>query len=433
MAHRNNDTLIWQWNCRGYLRKQPVIRQHLRTLTRQPDVIMIQETHIDSVTLPGYQPFIPSHAARRLCTFVRKRITATEHNLNVRNIEHLFVELIPTRKRKESIFLLNVYSHPSAKVRSRFLTLFKKALNVAGTNPLVIGGDFNLPHPAWGYGYSTTAAQNLWQDSQDLGLTFITDPTFPTRLGNSTSRDTTPDLTFTKNVINAQWSNTQHDLGSDHSIIAILIPRIAAVTAKPLEFSWVDWDAFRKHRSADQHAERITDIDAWSRNLQSDTKAATHTVTTDAPVERMDSRLAHLLAAKTSILSRWKGQRLNRRLRAKIALLNKEIEAHCLTLSRQQWTELCNHADGKIHCPSSWKLLKHLLDSQATRSSQQDRLTKLLYTETKKQGRARVLDHLTNKYLPMGPVQPHGSYTGAPNPHWTKTLVSLRSKPPCTN
>ncbi|KAH7933226.1 hypothetical protein HPB49_010499 [Dermacentor silvarum] len=126
----------------------------------------------------------------------------------------------------------------------------------------------------YGYGYSTTAAQNLWQDSQDLGLTFITDPTFSTCLGNSTSRDTTPDLTFTKNVTNAQWSNTQHDLGSDHLIIAILIPRIAAVTAKPREFTCVDWDAFHKHRSADPHAECIGDIDAWTRNLQSDTKIA---------------------------------------------------------------------------------------------------------------------------------------------------------------
>ncbi|KAH7977859.1 hypothetical protein HPB49_003772 [Dermacentor silvarum] len=218
------------------------MRQHLRTLTRQPDVIMIEETHIDSVTLPGYQPFIPSDASRRLCTFVRNRITAIEHSL-----------------------------HPSsAKVRSRFLTLFKKALNVAGTNPLVIGGDFNLPHTVWGYGYFTTAAQNLWQDSQGLGHTFITDPMFPTRPGTSTSHNTTPDLTFTKNVTNAQWSNTQHDRGSDHFIIVIFISLIAAVTAKPREFTWVVWDAFRKHRSADPHAERIADIDAWTRNLQSD-------------------------------------------------------------------------------------------------------------------------------------------------------------------
>ncbi|XP_049270134.1 uncharacterized protein LOC119385971 [Rhipicephalus sanguineus] len=80
----------------------------------------------------------------------------------------------------------------------RFLSLFKKALNLAGRNPLVIGGDFNAPHTGWGYKHSSIKGRNLWQDSHDLDLTLITDPSFPTRLGTSTARDTTPDLTFTK-------------------------------------------------------------------------------------------------------------------------------------------------------------------------------------------------------------------------------------------
>ncbi|KAH7978842.1 hypothetical protein HPB49_006962 [Dermacentor silvarum] len=218
------------------------------------------ENHPQTFPMPAprYQPFIPSHASCRLCTFARKRITAIERSLHVRNIEHLLVELMPTRK-----------------LRSRFLILFKKALNVAGTNPLVIGRDFNLTD------------------------TVITDHTFASRLGNSTSRETTPDLRFTKNVTNTQCSNTQHYLGRDHFITAILIPRISAVTAKPPEFTWVDWDAFHKHRSADQHAERIAVIDARTRNFQSGTKAAPHTITTEAPSSAwtadwpISSRLKH--------------------------------------------------------------------------------------------------------------------------------------------
>ncbi|KAH7950112.1 hypothetical protein HPB49_019738 [Dermacentor silvarum] len=113
----------------------------------------------------------------------------------------LLGELIPTRNVRKVCFSL---TYPSANVRSRFLTLSKKAINVSGTNPLIIGRDLNLPHMVWGYGYSTTATKNLWQGSQDLGLIFITDPTFPTRLGYSTSRNTTPDQTFTKNVTKVQ-------------------------------------------------------------------------------------------------------------------------------------------------------------------------------------------------------------------------------------
>ncbi|KAG0432491.1 hypothetical protein HPB47_020799 [Ixodes persulcatus] len=317
MPNTNTDTVIWQWNCRGYRHKQPVLRQHLRTSSRPPDVLILQETHDTPITLPRYQPFIAANASHGVSTLVRNRTTAIEHDLHDRHTEHLFIELIPHKKRTDGIFILNIYNTPSLR-HSRFLTLFKKALNAAGGSPLVIGGDFNLPHTGWGYKHCSAAGRNLWQDSHDLGFTLITDPTFPTRLGTSTARDTTPDLTFTKNVVNAQWRNTQYDLGSDHSIIEITLPHLTALSTRTREFAFVDWDAFRKHRTEKAADTSITDIESWSRDLQSDTQLATRTIKTDAPTERMDSRLAHLIEAKTSILSRWKGQRLNKRLRKKI-------------------------------------------------------------------------------------------------------------------
>ncbi|EEC15691.1 hypothetical protein IscW_ISCW013479 [Ixodes scapularis] len=51
----------------------------------------------------------------------------------------------------------------------------------------------------------------------------------------------------------------------------------------------------------------------------------------------MDSRLAHFIEAKQSILVRWRKQRLNRRLRKKVAQLNKAIQEHCKALAAQQW------------------------------------------------------------------------------------------------
>ncbi|KAH8023346.1 hypothetical protein HPB51_012160 [Rhipicephalus microplus] len=62
----------------------------------------------------------------------------------------------------------------------------------------------------------------------------------------------------------------------------------------------------------------------------------------------MDSHLAHLLEAKLSLLIRWKGQRLNLRLRKKISDFNKTIEEHCRTLAKQQWDEVYNSVDGQM-------------------------------------------------------------------------------------
>lgn len=46
----------------------------------------------------------------------------------------------------------------------------------------------------------------------------------------------------------------------------------------------------------------------------------------DLPIQKMDSRLEHLIEAKQSLLNRRKGQRLNRRLRKKIAEINRAIQ-----------------------------------------------------------------------------------------------------------
>lgn len=65
------------------------------------------------------------------------------------------------------------------------------------------------------------------QDATDVGLHLITDPTFPTRIGTSVTRDTSPDLTFTKTSANsrdAMWWNTGNDLGSDRYIAEVAVP-----------------------------------------------------------------------------------------------------------------------------------------------------------------------------------------------------------------
>ncbi|KAH7949103.1 hypothetical protein HPB49_005158 [Dermacentor silvarum] len=116
------------------------------------------ETHDTPITLPGYQPFIAANAPHGVSMLVRHKITAIEHDLHDRRTEHLFIELIPHKKRTDGIFILNIYNAPSLR-HSRFLTLFKKALNAAGSSPLVIGGDFNLPHTGWGYKHCSAAGQ----------------------------------------------------------------------------------------------------------------------------------------------------------------------------------------------------------------------------------------------------------------------------------
>lgn len=89
--------------------------------------------------------------------------------------------------------------------------------------PIVVAGDFNAPHHAWGYPRTEPKGADLWQTASDLNLTLVTDPAFPTRTGNSCSRDSTPDLTFVGSEGEVSWVNLGIDLGSDHCILSTTI------------------------------------------------------------------------------------------------------------------------------------------------------------------------------------------------------------------
>ncbi|KAG0436140.1 hypothetical protein HPB47_018122 [Ixodes persulcatus] len=284
----------------------------------------------------------------------------------------------------------------------------------AGGSPLLVAGDFNAPHRAWSYSRSTRKGDDLWQAAANHDLTLVTDPAFPTRIGNSCSRDITPDLTFVKNVGAVSWHNLNEDLGSDHNILATFIN----VKSKPLkEFTITDWDQFRK--SIEERAlilDSSIDLERWATQLKGDVKSATKKVQTDLEIDRMDSRLANFLEAKKALLDRWKGQRLNRRLRKIIAELNRTIEDHCQSHTRQQWDEVCNSVDGQMRVGGKWNLLKHLLYESNSNSNQSQVISRVLHEARQSETKDAILDALTNKYLPMGTSSQadYPSYKGHP-------------------
>lgn len=206
--------------------------------------------------------------------------------------------------------------------KHKFKNLFQKTLRLAGENPVVIGGDFNAPHTTWGYLYTRAKGRDLWNDSQELGLTLVTDPATPTRVGTALNRDTTPDLTFTKNIEKATWHNTLEDLGSDHRILELHV-REGPNRPKERQIKLVDWELFRRTREK-THQRSIADIEQWTKELSDDVKAATKIAPPESNLDKCDSRLLHMWEAKQSLQNRLSGQKHNRKLRKRIALLNKK-------------------------------------------------------------------------------------------------------------
>lgn len=150
------------------------------------------------------------------CICVHRNYTANKVDLDLQtDYSYVMVTILPLRKQDPSIHILNVYCSPKLQNVS-FADLFSRALRVAGRDPLLIVGDFNAPSRIWGYRREEKRGRKLAELTSTLGLTLHTDPVHPTRIGNSVTRDTCPDLTFTRNIQFANWVNTEKTLGSDH-------------------------------------------------------------------------------------------------------------------------------------------------------------------------------------------------------------------------
>ncbi|KAH6919950.1 hypothetical protein HPB50_029061 [Hyalomma asiaticum] len=129
----------------------------------------------------------------------------------------------------------------------------------------------------------------------------MTNPSTPTRAGTSSTKDSAPDLSFTRNTSATTWQNTFEDLGSDHYIIAIRVqggPR--KQTGRQLKM--VDWTRFRKSR--ENQVQPIDDIERWTHTLKQDVNNVTRTVPPEAHLEQIDSRLLHMWEAKQSLKKR---------------------------------------------------------------------------------------------------------------------------------
>ncbi|XP_037518007.1 uncharacterized protein LOC119394773 [Rhipicephalus sanguineus] len=384
-----------------------------------PDIIVQQETHAD-VSLSGYVAYnqVTHHPLPHPVTAVltRRTLAVNRHDLPFPAVHHVFLEILPQQREQPSLFILNVYNPPRSTEDASLLALLRAAAAKAAKSPLLILGDFNVKHPDWGYSKADGPGRRLWQLAHDLNLSLLTDPTQPTRIGNSVCRDTTPDLSFCRSVRDARWSNTHQSLASDQYVLTIQV-LTSPSKPRPHRARYTDWDAFRERR-LHSATSNIEDLSTWTDQLLVDLDAVTASIPTTEDHPATDARLAHLWAARTGLCNRWQKQRHNRRLRRRIAHLDRTIEQHTTALARQQWEQLCSGLSGQLGCKQSWHLLRHLLDPASAKSVARQQLQRVVRAYPG--DTPSLMADLSAKYLqllpPGTPPPPLASYSGAPNP-----------------
>lgn len=264
MSKCRSPVVVWQWNCRGFTRKRHNLQQLISTEATPPALIAIQEPG-KHIKLTGYQSF---HTPNNPYTavLVQRNIPADHHVFDSISIPHDLVVLYPPKRTASRLYVLNVYSSPKAHTHnfSNLLTLTKRA---AAHHPLIILGDFNAPHTTWGYTRTTKKGRLLWELVQARRLAVESDPTVPTRIGNSAQTDTSPDLTLSHRVKELKWHCTPHTLGSDHFIIQSTLQLDTSLAPRLRQTHITDWPAFRETCQGQEPPDDDMSVQSWLSRL----------------------------------------------------------------------------------------------------------------------------------------------------------------------
>lgn len=406
---------VWQWNCRGYGRKQSALSLYIAQQDSPPAAILLQELNMMPIKLKDY---ITYQQDQYTATLVHKQYTAIlQDSLDV-DTSHCHVTILPIKRGAAGIHILNVYSPPKDR-NPKLAQLIRGFLERAKKEPAIIGGDFNAPHPSWGYPSATPKGRKLEEAMNQEGLTLLTDIEFPTRLGNSVSRDTCPDLTMVRNVRSPNWKNLDQHLGSDHYILMTEFDSVRC-KRKIGEARITEWDKWRESRANKEIS--IQSIEEWTRDVVEEIKSHTKIVNTTEDTPAVDSRLLHIWEARRALTRRWKRQKHNKKLKRRIEVLNREAESYAISLTKQNWNALCDQIRGKLSVSKTWKLLRALIDPNGTRTATQDRLNKLIHlTEGSDE---EVIKRLADKYLCTDPPEDQPDYEGEPNEELDRPITT---------
>ncbi|KAH7953635.1 hypothetical protein HPB49_010781 [Dermacentor silvarum] len=211
------------------------------------------------------------------------------------------------------------------------------AVSKAGSRPLLVLGDFNAPHTTWGYRFCSKRGRELAHLIEQHNLTLLNEPDTPTRMGTSTTRDTTPDLSLLMGTLDASWQNMGINLGSDHDVIRITI-RGPTLKVKTGTARITNWDKLRKEQEEESDEEEWAIRETYeTREKQQLDIVEKHTqkIATTHQTPRIDARLARLWEARRSLTKRWKRKRHNKKLRKRIREINDKAAEYAADLCKE--------------------------------------------------------------------------------------------------
>lgn len=291
----NTSSIVVQWNCRGLTSKVTEINLRIKEGKLFPWAFLLQE-HNALCRISGFcgyhTPSIPDrrHIDNSLypgkaAVYVNSSVPHTSLNLQKWCNTRQEVVAALTQPARTPVILVSYYGRPSSS--SPNLGWLRHLRAAHPSVPILVGGDFNGAHSAWGYSADSPRGTHINDTFSDRNFLLLNLPGTHTRPRAGLS---SPDLTWWLGPSNPRWHVEPDTWGSDHAPIFI---HLAETQLRKLRrfVRTTSWDAVR----ADDRTTTLTPATAL-QTLSTVLSAHTTKTTVDEDQPNPDTYLLNLWA-----------------------------------------------------------------------------------------------------------------------------------------
>lgn len=389
---------VLQWNCRGYNRRSAEL--HLR-LTRlgSPQVILLQENNTPTPTLSGYHAYVNptitrvSHATGPPCTSSQPNVPGAQKPTEKRGQAAVLIDRnLPQTQLNTSVLCSPVREVVAVRVqvanrRVTFVSVYIKPglrngddmqwtatlRQLAGADALLIGGDFNARHTAWGYPTDTRRGDAILQAMATIKLDLLNSPDSPTRIAQyARQSDTTPDLTWASTSLRGTWSTMPDSMGSDHLAMMVTLRSLTAQHDK-VSIKFTKWDEYRTALiSLDEAPDPSLEISLGQRlmrNIKSALSKATTTVQVKPGGPPPDLHLLNIWASRLRALQTYRKNGRTPDLRTRLNQATATARRYTLCLHRDNWHAHCASFNERTGLTKAWHTFRGMQGKRKVRTA----------------------------------------------------------------
>ncbi|KAL1486265.1 hypothetical protein MTO96_031460 [Rhipicephalus appendiculatus] len=367
------------WNCRSFRNKRAEITTRFASKqdNTSPLVIALQEVNGPVLKIMGYDGYAPSDdlaAPTKTALYVRRG--ATHVQLDTQPWCSTTLSVVGCRvevSSQRTLLVFCVYVVPEntrnkankAPVDLSFISHFKK---LYPQDTILLCGDFNSQHVAWGYNQCSPRGRRIMQDASEYRLTLLNTPQTHTRLAQTARQaDTSPDLTWSTRPQLFRWEVLDDCMGSDHFPILIHFRTGYANTKKPNATTRLShithWDKYREFLQQQPPAKNI---DHLVSQLCAAKRKATKNLRVPFDHPEPDRHLLTLWNRRLRILAQYRRSGHAAHHKARLRKIQRTIEEYTTTLASDRWMVICESINGQTHTSKVWAILRSLLGQRKT-------------------------------------------------------------------